>query len=288
MVSKKLISGLFGLFFSLNFGLYGVATNLPTVSDINICPDTNLSSCLNLIHRYHSQSLVAIKRDELAKMKRVTTDAFLMGLAIPEGSLKDSLSPKIQELLKSGDSDQKEAAITSISYLMFDYKSDIEITSSEVNKVHFDRISELFLHEQKLFLKLCIDLINNSDTDTNVCRACYEFFIQYFCKSEDDFEAFDLNNVVEVGLKSYDRFIHICALVLKEFTASDLSDDDFVMFKSNFNTTDFLIAMRSKIRKLSRCGCGNYFKETWQFRKNLKERGIKFTLKPVPKHMCQY
>lgn len=269
MFSKKLILGLIGILFSLNFGLYGVGTSLPASSD------TKLSSCLNLIHQYHDYNLIsnkydelANKYDELAKTKSIITNVFLMGLAIPEASLNDSLRPKIQEILKSGDSEQKEIAITSLNYLMFDYRSDITPPSCEENKAYFDRVSKLLLHEQKLFLKLCIDLINNANTDINVSKACYEFFMQYFLNSEYNLNSVDLNRVVEIGLKNNDRFIKICALALNVLADSDWSDAYSARIKSNFNTTDFLIKMRSETRKLSRfgrrCGCKCYSREEYQ------------------------
>ncbi len=300
MVSKKFISGLFGLFFSLNFGLYGVATNLPTVSDINICSDTKLNSCLNSIHRYYSPVLASIKYEELTRMKRVATDILLKSLDIPKDSLNNSqdcgLISKIQEIIKSGDSEQKDAAIVSVNYLMFYYKLDIE-TLSEIDKVYFDRASELFLREQKLFLKLCMDLINEPDTDINVCRACYEFFIQYFFKNEGVFESVDLEKVCEIGLKNKDIFICVCAKVFEEFV-SQKESFDFGMLKSNFDAANVLINIRSKIRQMilgnSPCCCNRLNKKDMQSLKELrKRRQCSSSLdiasdKPGCKRLCAY
>ena len=215
MFSKKIISSLIVILMSLNFDIYAIESKPSNL-------DSKLSVCLDLIHNYYDNKLISLEYDELAKMKRMVTGILLLDLPIPKdfsSNYEDyGQRIKIQEIMKSGNSIQKEAAVHLVNYLMFLHKPDSNVSSCEANKVYIDRVSELFLSEQKLFLELCIDLINKDDTDINVSKACYDLFIQYFLKSKECSDFSILMRVIEIGLNNNNILIQTYAQILNSLT----------------------------------------------------------------------
>lgn len=251
MLSKKLTSGLIVMLLGLNFATYAIESEVSNL-------DSKLSGCLNLIHDYYDQNLILTENDnDLAKIKRITAGIFLSGLIVPAEVESDSydlgLKDKIQEILKSGNPIQKEAAIHFISYMIFNYESEYGS-----DNVYFNLIWKIFsgpLDSEKFF-NLCIEtLANQPDVEISVCRAYYDLFCLYILKKECYVSADILSNIIEIGLKNEDFFVQACAQMLKFYEIEDggkWNKENFDFFKKDILVKTQEIFFKKFVLKNSR------------------------------------